>query len=68
MAELIIGLAEQWYLREHGTMPPSAEWLVGRYLEGLPEGYDPALPRPGPRPLFWPKPGSEGPFGLGGRP
>jgi hypothetical protein len=35
--ELVIELAEQIYRREHGTLPPSEEALVGTYLKSLPD-------------------------------
>ncbi len=38
-ARLVVHLAEQLYRREHGGLPPSAEALVGPYLDSLPEGY-----------------------------
>jgi hypothetical protein len=40
-AALIVHLAEQLYLREHGELPETAEALVGPYLKHLPSGYVP---------------------------
>jgi hypothetical protein len=49
-AKLVIHLAEQLYLLEHGGTPPSLQALVGPYLKALPEGFDsttePATARP----------------------
>ena len=36
-AEFLMLLAEALYRRDHGTDPPSAQALVGAYLERLPE-------------------------------
>jgi hypothetical protein len=38
-AALIVHVAEQLYLREHGELPETAEKLVGSYLKALPAGY-----------------------------
>jgi hypothetical protein len=38
-AKLVVTLAEELYLREHGTRPASPQELVGPYLIDLPEGY-----------------------------
>jgi hypothetical protein len=43
-AKLIMTLASQLYLREHGRLPKSPEELVGTYLQSLPEDYEPATP------------------------
>jgi hypothetical protein len=40
-AALIVHVAEQLYLREHGELPETAEALVGPYLKHLPGGYVP---------------------------
>lgn len=36
-AALLIHLAEQLYLREHGKLPPNPEVLIGPYLKSLPD-------------------------------
>jgi hypothetical protein len=41
--ELIVHVAEQLYLREHGELPETAEVLVGPYLKALPAGYVPPI-------------------------
>ena len=41
-AALIIHLAEQLYIREHGKPPGSVDELVGPYLKSLPGGYTPS--------------------------
>jgi hypothetical protein len=38
-ARLVVTLAEQLYLREHGKLPASPQELVGPYLTELPEGF-----------------------------
>ena len=38
-ARLVVTLAEELYLREHGKRPASAQELVGPYLNELPEGF-----------------------------
>ncbi|HEV3165045.1 MAG TPA: hypothetical protein VGZ22_13525 [Isosphaeraceae bacterium] len=37
---LVVSLADQLYLREHGKTAPSPEALVGPYLKKLPDGYE----------------------------
>jgi hypothetical protein len=38
-AQLVVRLAEELYLREHGRRPASPQELVGPYLTELPEGF-----------------------------
>ncbi len=38
-ARLVVTLAEELYLREHGTRPSSARDLVGAYINELPQGF-----------------------------
>ncbi len=38
-AKLVVTLAEELYLREHGKRPASPQELVGPYLTELPEGF-----------------------------
>jgi hypothetical protein len=38
-ARLVVAIAEELYLREHGKRPASARELVGTYLSELPEGF-----------------------------
>ena len=46
IGQVLIDLAEQLYLREHGDLPPTVNALVGPYLDRLPDGYGggPELP------------------------
>jgi hypothetical protein len=45
-AALIVHVAEQLYLREHGELPETVEVLVGPYLKALPAGYVPPIAAP----------------------
>jgi hypothetical protein len=42
-ANLIVAIAEQWYLRENKKMPGSVDDLIGLYLKRIPDGYEPEL-------------------------
>lgn len=46
LAQVIVALSEELYLRDHGHAPSSVDELVGSYLEHLPEELPSTVPAP----------------------